>query len=138
MKRLVVATRNKGKIKEITALLSGLVESLSSAAELVGFPETVEDGNTFEENALKKAREACLFSGVPALADDSGLVVEALGGGRVSIRPATPVPTVMTPPITPICWQHAGIYRNSPDRQLLSVCWLLLPPREMNSFLPAE
>ncbi len=80
MKRLVVATRNKGKIREITALLSGLLESLSSAADLVGFPETVEDGHTFEENALKKAREACLFSGLPALADDSGLVVEALGG----------------------------------------------------------
>src|SRR6185369_8113694 len=45
-----------------------------------GFPETVEDGLTFRENALKKAREAMLYTGLPALADDSGLVVDALDG----------------------------------------------------------
>ncbi len=80
MKHLVVATRNKGKIVEIDALLAGLVEQISSAADYTEFPETVEDGATFEENALKKAREAACFTGLPALADDSGLVVDALGG----------------------------------------------------------
>jgi len=80
MKRLVVATRNPGKIVEINALLAGLVDQISSTADLVDFPETVEDGATFEENALKKAREASCFSGLPALADDSGLVVDALDG----------------------------------------------------------
>ena len=80
MKHLVVATRNKGKIMEINALLTGLVDQISSAADHAGFPETVEDGTTFEENALKKAREAACFSGLPALADDSGLVVDSLGG----------------------------------------------------------
>lgn len=80
MKHLVVATRNKGKIVEINALLAGLVDQISSAADYGDFPETVEDGATFEENALKKAREAAAFSGFPALADDSGLVVDALGG----------------------------------------------------------
>lgn len=80
MKHLVVATRNKGKIVEINALLTGLVDQISSAADYGDFPETVEDGATFEENALKKAREAAAFSGLPALADDSGLVVDALGG----------------------------------------------------------
>ncbi len=80
MKHLVVATRNKGKIVEINALLAGLVEEISSAADYAEFPETVEDGATFEENALKKAREAACFTGLPALADDSGLVVDALGG----------------------------------------------------------
>ncbi|OGU17822.1 MAG: non-canonical purine NTP pyrophosphatase, RdgB/HAM1 family [Geobacteraceae bacterium GWC2_53_11] len=80
MKHLVVATRNKGKIVEINALLAGLVDQISSAADYGDFPETVEDGATFEENALKKAREAAVFSGFPALADDSGLVVDALGG----------------------------------------------------------
>ena len=80
MNHLVVATRNKGKIIEINALLSGLVDQISSAADFVDFPETVEDGDTFEENALKKAREASSFSGLPALADDSGLVVDALNG----------------------------------------------------------
>jgi XTP/dITP diphosphohydrolase len=80
MKHLVVATRNKGKIVEINALLTGLVEQVSSAADFSGFPDTIEDGTTFEENALKKAREAAKFSGFPALADDSGLVVDALDG----------------------------------------------------------
>lgn len=80
MKHLVVATRNKGKILEITALLAGLVDRISGAADFVDFPETVEDGATFEENALKKAREAALYSGLPALGDDSGLVVDALNG----------------------------------------------------------
>ena len=80
MKHLVVATRNRGKILEINALLTGLVDQVSSAADYAGFPETVEDGATFEENALKKAREAALFTGLPALADDSGLVVDALDG----------------------------------------------------------
>jgi XTP/dITP diphosphohydrolase len=80
MKHLVVATRNKGKIVEINALLTGLVEQVSSAGDFPGAPDTVEDGVTFEENALKKAREAALFSGFPALADDSGLVVNALDG----------------------------------------------------------
>ena len=80
MKRLVVATRNQGKILEINALLAGLVDRIISAADLIDFPDTIEDGTTFEENALKKAREAARFSGFPALADDSGLVVDALNG----------------------------------------------------------
>lgn len=80
MKRLIVATRNKGKIIEIEALLEGIVDKISSADDFEDFPETVENGVTFEENALKKAREASLFTGLPALADDSGLVVDALAG----------------------------------------------------------
>lgn len=80
MKQLVVATRNKGKIIEIHELLTGLVDQINSIADFVNFPETVEDGVTFEENALKKAREAANFTGLPVLADDSGLVVESLDG----------------------------------------------------------
>ncbi|KAB0666556.1 XTP/dITP diphosphatase [Oryzomonas japonica] len=80
MKELVVATRNRGKLVEIQALLAGLVASVRCADDFAGFPDTVEDGATFAENALKKAREAASFSGLPALADDSGLVVDALEG----------------------------------------------------------
>ena len=80
MKHLVVATRNNGKMVEINALLTGLVDQISGAADCADFPETVEDGATFEENALKKAREASRFTGLPALADDSGLVVDGLNG----------------------------------------------------------
>lgn len=80
MKELIVATRNGGKLKEIQSLLSGIVEKVHSAADFAGFPETIEDGTTFEENALKKAREALAFTGLAALADDSGLMVDALDG----------------------------------------------------------
>lgn len=80
MKEIVVATRNRGKIRELEALLSGMVDRVFCAADLAGFPDTIEDGATFEENALKKAREAAAFSGIPALADDSGLTVAALDG----------------------------------------------------------
>lgn len=88
MTELVVATRNRGKLKEIGALLDGLVASLRCAADFPDFPETVEDGTTFEANALKKAREAMEHTSLPALADDSGLVVDALGGrpGVISAR----------------------------------------------------
>jgi len=80
MKELVVATRNRGKLQEIRALLTGIVGTVRCAADFAGFPETIEDGLTFQENALKKAREAMMFTGLPALADDSGLVVDALNG----------------------------------------------------------
>jgi XTP/dITP diphosphohydrolase len=80
MKDLIVATRNRGKLKEIQALLDGVVAAVRCAADFPGFPETIEDGLTFQENALKKAREAMQFTGLPALADDSGLVVDSLDG----------------------------------------------------------
>jgi len=80
MKELVVATRNRGKLKEIQALLDGVVGTVRCAVDFADFPETIEDGLTFQENALKKAREAMLFTGLPALADDSGLVVDSLSG----------------------------------------------------------
>lgn len=80
MRQLLVATRNRGKIKEIKALLDGLVEEVICAADLQDLPETVEDGATFAENALKKAREASKATGLAVLADDSGLVVDGLSG----------------------------------------------------------
>ena len=80
MTALVVATRNRGKMKEIQAFLDGLVENVTCVDDFEGSPVTVEDGATFELNALKKAREIMHFTGLPALADDSGLVVEALDG----------------------------------------------------------
>lgn len=80
MKELVVATSNRGKLQEIRSLLDGVVDTVRCAADFTEFPETIEDGSTFRDNALKKAREAMRFSGLPALADDSGLVVDVLGG----------------------------------------------------------
>jgi XTP/dITP diphosphohydrolase len=77
--RLVIASHNAGKVEEITALLRPFGVTIVSAAAL-GFPEPEETGSSFEENAALKAVAAACGSGLPALADDSGLVVPALGG----------------------------------------------------------
>ncbi|ACM21363.1 xanthosine/inosine-5'-triphosphate pyrophosphohydrolase [Geotalea daltonii FRC-32] len=80
MKELVVATGNRGKLLEIEDLLRGCVEKLLSPADFSSFPAVVEDGLTFTENAVKKAKAAAEATGKPVLADDSGLVVDALEG----------------------------------------------------------
>lgn len=77
--RLVIATHNSGKLKEISALLAPHGLECISAGEL-GLPEPAETGTTFVENALIKAHAAASAAGLPALADDSGLSVAALGG----------------------------------------------------------
>ena len=78
--KLLVATRNAGKLKELTALLSGAPFELVSLTD-VGIDEDVEEtGSTMEENATLKATTYARLSGMPTLADDSGLEVEALGG----------------------------------------------------------
>lgn len=76
---LVIATHNAGKLKEISALLAPHGMKCLSAGSL-GLPEPAETGTTFVQNALIKARAAAEASGLPALADDSGLTVQALGG----------------------------------------------------------
>lgn len=77
--KLVIATHNAGKLKEIRALLSPYGIDCISAGEL-GLPEPDETGTTFVENALLKAHAAAQAANLPALADDSGLSVTALGG----------------------------------------------------------
>jgi len=77
---LVVATRNPGKIREFRALLEGLGYEILSMDHYPSIPPAEEKGETFEENALEKARAAARFTGEMALADDSGLEVDALGG----------------------------------------------------------
>ncbi|EDL50277.1 RdgB/HAM1 family non-canonical purine NTP pyrophosphatase [Erythrobacter sp. SD-21] len=76
---LVIATHNAGKLKEISALLDPYGVKCISAGSL-GLPEPPETGTTFVQNALLKARAAAEASGLPALADDSGLSVDALDG----------------------------------------------------------
>ena len=80
MKRLLIATNNAGKVREIKAILGGFYDELVSLKDIGLDLNVVEDGDTFEQNAVKKAREAALAAGCDALADDSGLCVEALGG----------------------------------------------------------
>ncbi len=77
--KLVIASHNQGKVREMRVLLEPFGMELISAADL-GLPEPEETGTTFAENALLKAHTAAQGSGLPALADDSGLCVAALGG----------------------------------------------------------
>lgn len=77
---LIIASNNSHKISEIKKILSGKFDRIISLSEAGIVHETIEDGATFAENAIKKATEICSLSGMPALADDSGLCVEALGG----------------------------------------------------------
>ena len=83
--RLVLATRNAGKLKELRDLLRGRIDGLDVDtqvidAETAGVPDVPETGVTFEANSLLKARAVAEASGLPAIADDSGLAVDVLGG----------------------------------------------------------
>lgn len=78
--KLIIASNNKHKIYEIKKILGGKFEQILSLSEAGIVHETVEDGNTFMENAEKKAREIAELSGMCALADDSGICVDALDG----------------------------------------------------------
>lgn len=78
--RIVLATRNEHKAAEIRTIFSGIDITLVSLDDFKTVPVLVEDGKSLEENALKKARAIRGFTGMSALADDSGLEVEALGG----------------------------------------------------------
>jgi XTP/dITP diphosphohydrolase len=97
---LVMATRNPGKIRELEALLQNSGVKLLSLADFPELPEIPEEGATFADNAATKAMEVARLTGHPALADDSGLMVDALGGApgvfsaryakaRTSSRPPT-------------------------------------------------
>jgi XTP/dITP diphosphohydrolase len=86
--RLVVATGNRGKLEELRALLATLPVDVIGVRDLLGeAPHVVEDGETFAENAVKKARAVAEATLMMSLADDSGLEVDALGG-RPGVRSA--------------------------------------------------
>jgi XTP/dITP diphosphohydrolase len=80
---LLLATRNKGKIEEFRRILDAVAPGEINLVGLDQFPDlhdVIEDGATFEENALKKAREMSIATGLPAIADDSGLCIDYLNG----------------------------------------------------------
>ncbi len=90
MTRLLLATRNAGKLAELQRLLTAAVHGVEVVGlrDVAGYPEAPETGATFAENALLKAREAVRYTGLPAVADDSGIAVDALNGmpGVLSAR----------------------------------------------------
>ena len=131
--RLVVASHNRGKVREIDDLLRPFDVEPVSAGEL-GLPEPVEDGLTFEANAILKAEAAANQSGLPALSDDSGLAVTALDGapGIFSARWGGPEKD----------FQHAmqrvqEEIGENPDRSAQFVCALALawPDGHVETFL---
>ncbi|MDI6795711.1 MAG: XTP/dITP diphosphatase [Desulfatibacillaceae bacterium] len=79
-KVIVLATKNEGKVAEIRQMLDSADIVIKSLDDFGPFPQVEEDGDTFDENAYKKASKTAAYLGFAALADDSGLVVEALGG----------------------------------------------------------
>lgn len=91
MKKIVLASNNKGKVREFNQLLANIGWEVTPQAEL-GVEEIEETGLTFVENAILKARNAALLTGLPAIADDSGIEVDALNGapGIYSARFAGP------------------------------------------------
>ena len=95
MRKLVLATRNAGKERELRLLLAGLPLELVSLRDYPDVPDLVENGDTFAANAAAKARQVAAYTGEMALADDSGLEVDALGGapGVRSARFAGPSAT---------------------------------------------
>jgi XTP/dITP diphosphohydrolase len=85
--KIVLATRNRGKILEIERLLASVEVEVLSAEDVLDMPDVEEDQETLEGNALKKARALFDATGLPSLADDTGLEVDALGG-RPGVRSA--------------------------------------------------
>jgi len=77
---LVFATGNKGKLKEVKNIFESSGYKILSMENFNGLPDVIEDRETFEENAIKKAKEIYNFTGKPTIADDSGLIVEQLNG----------------------------------------------------------
>ena len=76
--KILISSRNKNKIREVREILCNY--EILTPDDVGSFDEVTEDGKTFEENALKKAREICRQTGMITIADDSGLCVNALGG----------------------------------------------------------
>lgn len=79
--KIILATKNKGKVADFEKLTENMnIEVISFLDEEINFPDVVEDGETFEENSVKKALEIAKYTGMITVSDDSGLCVEALDG----------------------------------------------------------
>jgi XTP/dITP diphosphohydrolase len=116
---LVIATRNKGKTAEIRDLLDSFPVTIKNLDDFGSIPEVVEDGETFDDNAYKKASFTARVLGYPALADDSGLMVDALSGapGVYSARYAGPEATDEQR-----CQKLLAQLENEPNRKAAFMC----------------
>ena len=78
--KIILATKNRGKIKDFEKLTDGMDIEVLSILDNIDFPDVVEDGKTFEENSAKKALEIAKYTGIVTVSDDSGLCVDILNG----------------------------------------------------------
>ena len=78
--KIILATKNRGKIKDFEKLTDGMNIEVLSILNNIDFPDVVEDGKTFEENSAKKALEIAKYTGIVTVSDDSGLCVDTLNG----------------------------------------------------------
>lgn len=105
MQKVVLATGNVGKVRELASLLSDFGLDIVAQTDL-GVDSAEETGLTFIENAILKARHAAKVTGLPAIADDSGLAVDALVARRVFTPRVIPVKTRPIKRICKNCWKH--------------------------------
>lgn len=125
--KLVLASKNKKKLAEMNDILSHLGVEVCSEAEAGVDVEVEETGTTFEENSLLKARAVMETSGLPAIADDSGLCVDALNGARGCTLPVRRAWAGRPGTGAPAAGEHAG--PDAPDLPLCIGDHLLLPQR---------
>jgi len=127
MVQLVLASHNAHKLEELRRILTPLVPGI----ELLGYdgPEPVENGVTFEENALIKARAAAAHTGLPAIADDSGISVDILGGcpGIFSARWGGPARSD-TANVDLLLWQLSDIADDHRSAAFMCAAALVVPP----------
>ncbi len=121
MKRLLLATNNAAKLRELRRLLAPLEANLAVPDELGLSLVPDEPHNSYAENAEAKARAFCLASGLPTLADDSGLEVQALGGGP-GVRTGRYGGPSVADPVAYLLERLDGVV----DRRARMVCWLAL------------
>ena len=123
--KICAATGNAGKLRELRRILEAQGHEVVSQKELGITIEPDETGTTFEENALIKAETICKASGLPTIADDSGLCVDALEG----TAPATAAATATMRPTTTSCWRICRMSRrNSAAQNLWPLSALSCPP----------
>lgn len=132
IRELVLATRNRHKVEELVALLGGLGIRIRTLDEFPHAPEVVEDGITCEANAVKKARAIAEFTGLPAVADDTGLEVDALGGrpGVYAARYAGEGATYEDN-CRKLLQELAGVPRKRRTARFLTVAAIALPSDEV-------
>ena len=128
IRELVLATRNRHKGEELAALLSDLGIRIRTLDEFPNAPDVVEDGDTCEANAVKKATEIAAATGLPAVADDTGLEVDALGGrpGAYAARYAGKSATYEDN-CKKMLHEMAGVTRDRRTARFITVAAIALP-----------